>query len=272
MARPTALTIAGSDSGGGAGIQADLKTFEGFEVFGTSCITALTAQNTLKVLGVHAVPATHVALQIDAVLDDIGADAVKTGMLATAEIVEVVAERLQEHANVNIRNGNIVVDPVMVAKGGHFLLAPDAMEAMRKFLFPLATIVTPNTEEAEALGSPPIRTLDDMCEAARRIFDLGPKAVLIKGGHVEVEPGKAVDVLYDGQRFQEFRAPRHATQHTHGTGCALSAAIAASLAHGKDIDAAVLDAKSWLWNAIAKAFVPGRGEGRGCPDYNINAG
>ena len=267
--RPTALTIAGSDSGGGAGVQADLKTFHAFGVFGTSVVTAVTAQSTMKVLGVHQVPPSMVALQIDAVLDDIGADAVKTGMLATPEHVEVVAERLAEHVGVNIKNRSIVVDPVMAAKGGTLLLSPDGIEVLRRRLLPIARLVTPNADEAEALGADKIRGIDSMCEAARRIHGLGPRWVLIKGGHVDVEEGMAVDILFDGERFQELRGPRIDTRHTHGTGCALSAAIAAGLAIGKEVDSAVLDAKAWLSRALTCAFVPGRGEGRGCPDHAV---
>jgi hydroxymethylpyrimidine/phosphomethylpyrimidine kinase len=268
--RPTALTIAGSDSGGGAGIQADLKTFHAFGVFGTSVVTAVTAQNTLKVLGIHPVPAAIVALQIDAVLDDIGADAVKTGMLANAEVVEAVAARLAEHAAVNVKGGNVVVDPVMIAKGGSLLLSPDGIEALSKKLLPLAKLCTPNAEEAEAFGAAPIKDLPGMREAARRVAGLGPKWVLVKGGHVGFEPGIALDVLYDGERFLELRAPRVETKHTHGTGCALSAAIAAGLALGKPVEAAVSDAKAWLTRALTRAFAPGKAGGRGCPDHTLN--
>jgi hydroxymethylpyrimidine/phosphomethylpyrimidine kinase len=263
VTRPTALTIAGSDPGGGAGIQADLKTFQAFGVFGTAAIAALTAQDTRGVHGVHPVPPAFVAAQVDAVLGDIGADAVKTGMLASAPLVEAVAARLRAH-----RVERLVVDPVMVAKGGARLLEPDAVGALERLLLPLALIVTPNAAEAEALAGIPVRDLAGMREAARRIRDMGPRAVLVKGGHVEETGALVVDLLLDeGGALHEMRGPRLDARHTHGTGCALSAAIAALLARGRPLAAAVDEARRWLALALARGAVPGRGAGHGCPDH-----
>nr|7R8Y_A Chain A, Phosphomethylpyrimidine Kinase [synthetic construct]7R8Y_B Chain B, Phosphomethylpyrimidine Kinase [synthetic construct] len=251
---PVALTIAGSDSGGGAGIQADLKTFSALGVYGMSVITAVTAQNTLGVQGVHDIPPELVAAQIDAVFEDLRVDAVKTGMLSNAEIVEAVAEALRRYG---VRP--LVVDPVMVAKSGDPLLAPDAVEALKERLFPLATIITPNLPEAEVLLGRPIRTEEEMEEAARRLLALGPKAVLLKGGHLEGE--EAVDLLADGEGIHRFSAPRVQTRNTHGTGCTLSAAIAAHLARGHDLPEAVREAKAYLTGAIKAAPSIGHGHG-----------
>ncbi|MEO8082777.1 MAG: bifunctional hydroxymethylpyrimidine kinase/phosphomethylpyrimidine kinase [Ardenticatenales bacterium] len=246
---PTALTIAGSDSGGGAGIQADLKTFQALGVYGASAITALTAQNTLGVQGVLAIPPAFVAAQIDSVLDDIGADAVKIGMLADAGIVEAVADRLIAHGVTTL-----VVDPVMIAKGGDALLAPEAQAALIVRLLPLATVVTPNLHEASALLGWPVRTLDDMVAAATAIHALGPAAVLVKGGHTvtaEGDPSEdSIDVLYDGRDHRTFRAARIETRNTHGTGCTYAAAIAAELAKGQPLAAAVAAAKGYITEAI----------------------
>ncbi|HXH83524.1 MAG TPA: bifunctional hydroxymethylpyrimidine kinase/phosphomethylpyrimidine kinase [Candidatus Tectomicrobia bacterium] len=253
MTVPRALTIAGSDSGGGAGIQADLKTFTAFHVFGMSVITAVTAQNSLGVTGVHDLPPEFVARQIDAVLGDLGADAVKIGMLSAASIVEAVADRLRAH-----RAGPIVVDPVMIAKSGDPLLRPDAREALVAVLLPLADVVTPNLHEAAALAGMPVSTESDMEEAARRIHARGPRRVLVKGGHLK---DSATDILWDGRGFTRFSGPRLDSINTHGTGCTFSSAIAAGLARGRDLERAVRDAKAYVTAAIREGFQVGRGVG-----------
>ncbi len=250
----TALTIAGSDSGGGAGIQADLKTFAAFGVFGTSAITAITAQNTTGVRAVEVLSPGLVVAQIEAVLDDIGAGAVKTGMLGTAQVVRAVAATLRARSA-----APLVVDPVMVAKSRDRLLAADAVDALVADLLPLATVVTPNAPEAEALVGRPVTTEAEAREAARRLLDLGPRAVIVKGGHLDTPD--VVDLLYDGRSFVEARGPRHATRHTHGTGCTFAAAIAAGLASGRALPDAFLDARTYLDGAIRHA--PGLGHGAG---------
>ncbi|MBN1887441.1 MAG: bifunctional hydroxymethylpyrimidine kinase/phosphomethylpyrimidine kinase [Thermoflexales bacterium] len=239
-----ALTIAGSDSGGGAGIQADLKTFGALGVYGMSVLTALTAQNTLGVQGVFEVPPQFVSAQIDSVLGDLGADAVKTGMLSNAAIVEAVAEGLRRHA---VRA--LVVDPVMVAKSGDPLLREDACSALVERLLPLATVVTPNLPEAGVLTGASVVTLDDMREAARRIHALGPAWVVVKGGHLQ-QAGDVVDLLFDGQAFHEYRSPRLETRNTHGTGCTFASAIAAGLAKGLPVVEAVSQAKTYLASVL----------------------
>lgn len=249
----TALTIAGSDSGGGAGIQADLKTFAAFGVFGTTAITAITAQNTTDVIAVEPVAPSLVAAQIDAVLSDIGADAVKIGMLATAPIVRAVADALRRGAT-----GPVVLDTVMVSKGGARLLDEAAVEALLRELVPRAAVITPNRAEAEVLTGRVIRTLDDLHGAAAALVALGARAVVAKGGHLE---GPAIDVFHDGTRAIELRADRLDTRHTHGTGCTFSAAVAARLAHGDALEAAVRAAKDYVTRAIAQA--PGLGHGHG---------
>ena len=249
----TALTIAGSDSGGGAGIQADLKTFSAHGVFGTTAITAVTAQNTLGVTRVLAMPADLVVAQIDAVVTDLGADATKIGMLATGEIVEAVAEAIAHH-----RLPHVVLDTVMVAKGGARLLDPDAIEAIRRVLLPLAEVVTVNVPEAEALTSLTITDTGGLREAAARLVGMGARTVVVKGGHL---PGPAVDDFFDGERHVELRAPRIDTRHTHGTGCTLAAAIAARLALGDPLLEAVQAAKRYVTAAIERA--PGLGRGHG---------
>jgi hydroxymethylpyrimidine/phosphomethylpyrimidine kinase len=251
---PTALTIAGSDSGGGAGIQADLKTFAAHGVYGTSAITAITAQNTRGVRAWEAVRTDLVVAQIEAVAADIGADAVKTGMLANASIVEAVAETI-----VRLGLRNLVVDPVMVAKGGDRLLEESAVDALRAHLIPLAYVVTPNVPEAELLARMPIASLDDMAEAGRRILALGPRVVLVKGGHLEGPD--SIDIACTESGSVELRAPRHHTKHTHGTGCTLASAIAANLALDKHADEAIREAKTYVDGAIRHA--PGLGEGHG---------
>ena len=250
---PTAMTVAGSDSGGGAGIQADLKTFAALGVYGTSVLTAVTAQNTLRVTAVHEVPPETVAAQIDAVLTDVGADAVKTGMLSSAPIIEVVAEELRRHGI-----QRLVVDPVMVAKSGDRLLREDAVEALRTLLLPLATVVTPNVPEAEALANMKIWTAEDARLAARRIAELGAGAVVVKGGHL---PGPSVDRLYDGRAFSDFSAPRVETSNTHGTGCTFASAIAAGLARGSNVAEAVAAAKEYVTQALKSSYPLGHGHG-----------
>jgi hydroxymethylpyrimidine/phosphomethylpyrimidine kinase len=248
-----ALTIAGSDSGGGAGIQADLKTFSAFGVFGMSAITAVTAQNSVGVTGVFNLPPEFVARQLDAVLGDFGADAVKIGMLSTAEIAAAVAERLRAH-----RARPIVLDPVMIAKSGDALLQPDARAALVREVLPLAEVVTPNLHEAAALAGMPVDSEADMEAAARRIHALGPRAVLVKGGHLK---DTATDILWDGATLIRFPAPRLDSTSTHGTGCTLSAAIAAGLARGDVLAAAVRRAKAYVTAAIREGFQAGRGVG-----------
>ena len=250
---PTALTIAGSDSGGGAGIQADLKTFAALGVYGTSALTAITAQNTVGVTGVHDVPVDIVAAQIEAVLTDIGADAVKTGMLSSAPIIETVARELA-HFRVDL----LVVDPVMVAKSGDRLLREDALDAMRRNLVPLATLVTPNVPEAEALTGLTIESPEDIRAAADRIVGMGARAVVVKGGHLS---GPPVDTFYDGHEFTEFTTERIETKNTHGTGCSFASAIAAGLANGLVLQEAVSDAKEYVTEAIRQSFPVGQGHG-----------
>jgi hydroxymethylpyrimidine/phosphomethylpyrimidine kinase len=247
-----ALTIAGSDSGAGAGIQADLKTFAAHGVYGTSAITALTAQNTLGVAGVYPVPAEFVTLQIETVVSDIGCDAVKTGMLATSAIVEAVAAAIE-----SLDLPNLVVDPVMVAKGGDRLLDADAVHALRTTLLRLARVVTPNIPEAEVLAAMPIVSLDDMRAAGRRILKLGPKAVIVKGGHLAGD--EATDLLISGRGELMLSAPRLRVAHTHGTGCTFAAAIAASLALGHPLDEAARGAKQYVTDAMRHGVAIGDG-------------
>jgi hydroxymethylpyrimidine/phosphomethylpyrimidine kinase len=247
-----ALTIAGSDSGGGAGIQADLKTFAALGVYGMSAITALTAQNTRGVLGVHGVPAEFVTLQIEAVAGDIGCDAVKTGMLATATIVEAVAAAVDA-----LELPNLVVDPVMVAKGGDRLLDAEAVHALRSTLLRRARVVTPNVPEAEVLSGTTVRSADDMRAAARAILRFGPTAVIVKGGHLH--GATAMDLLLDADHEQWFEAPRLEVAYTHGTGCTFAAALAARLALGDDLDSAAQGAKEYVTGAIAHGIDVGTG-------------
>jgi hydroxymethylpyrimidine/phosphomethylpyrimidine kinase len=247
------LTIAGSDSGGGAGIQADLKTITVLGGFGMSVVTALTAQNTLGVHGIHEVPPSFVAAQFDAVATDIGIDAAKTGMLAGSEIIRVVAEKIRQYAI-----AKLVVDPVMVAKGGMSLIREEAKRILVRELIPLALVLTPNIPEAEVLSGIRIATLDEMKRAARIIRDLGAGYVVVKGGHLS---GDAVDLLYDGRDFREFSSPRIETADTHGTGCTYSAAIATGLAAGKDVAEAVAGAKRYVSEAVRRAWRVGGGNG-----------
>ena len=252
--RARALTIAGSDSGGGAGIQADLKTFMAFGVYGASAITAITAQNTLGVRAIHEVPPDVVAAQIDAVLEDIGADAAKTGMLSSTPIIEAVADRLRAHSV-----AALVVDPVMIAKSGDALLRPEAVRALRELLLPMATVVTPNAPEATVLSGLEVRDLASAREAARRIRDLGPEMVIVKGGHLGGE--RSDDLVFDGRSFEILSGPRIGTPHTHGTGCTFSAAIAACLARGLEPLAAAREARAFLQGAIEHAEPLGAGHG-----------
>jgi hydroxymethylpyrimidine/phosphomethylpyrimidine kinase len=248
-----ALTIAGSDSGAGAGIQADLKTFAALGVYGTSAITAITAQNTLGVTDIVELNPKIVAAQIDAVIEDIGAQAVKTGMLANTAIIQCVVEKLQQH-----KLTNVVVDPVMVATSGDLLLEKNAVNALRSLLVPLAMVVTPNIPEANQLAGMTITDARDIRRAAQRIADLGPQSVLIKGGH---RRGPATDLFFDGKKFRQLRTPRIRTTHTHGTGCTLSAAIAAYLARGEKLESAIMHAKTYITAAIRKGFAVGSGHG-----------
>jgi len=248
---PVALTIAGSDSGGGAGIQADLKTFAAFDVYGASVVTALTAQNTRGVRAIAAVEPAFVAAQIDAVLDDLDVAAAKTGMLLSAAVIDAVADRLAARPV-----PHLVVDPVLVATSGEALLEPAALARLRERLVPLATLLTPNLREAEALTGRSVTRPADMRQAARMLLDLGARAVLLKGGHLE---GEALDLLDDGRNVRELSAPRIATHDAHGTGCTLSAAIAAGLARGLDLGAAVEGAKRYVTRAIERAARVGQG-------------
>jgi hydroxymethylpyrimidine/phosphomethylpyrimidine kinase len=259
---PTALTIAGSDSGGGAGIQADLKTFAMLGVWGTSAITSITVQNTRGVSDVADVPARIVGAQILAVVGDIGVDAAKTGMLSNADIVEEVAAALEETGM-----PNLVVDPVFVSKHGHPLLRPDAVAALRDRILPLATLVTPNLPEAAGLAGFDVRTKDEMARAAEAILSLGARAVLVKGGHLE---GPMADDLFaDGDRTEWLSETRVATTNTHGTGCVLSAAIAASLARGDELLPAVRKGKEFVSRTIAHALSIGSGIGPVNPGWPL---
>ncbi|WP_037283822.1 bifunctional hydroxymethylpyrimidine kinase/phosphomethylpyrimidine kinase [Saccharibacillus sacchari] len=289
MTAPRALTIAGSDSGGGAGIQADLKTFQELDVFGMSAIAAVTAQNTLGVHGVYPMTPQAVVAQIDAVGQDLGVDALKTGMLFDAAIIEAVAGRIRSFGW-----SRLVVDPVMIAKGGAELLRAEAVEALKRHLLPLALVVTPNIPEAEALTGMKIITMNDRREAARRIAGLGPKVVVIKGGHAidkaeaakpqaeaddlkrqaieahftdskPTESERVVDLVYDAQirKFEELSGARIATPHTHGTGCTFSAAITARLAVGQDLQEAVRTARDFIQAAIEGAPELALGSGHG---------
>ena len=252
---PTVMTIAGSDSGGGAGIQADLKTYAALGVYGTSALTAITAQNTQGVYGILELPPEMVAQQIDAIVRDIGADAVKTGMLANAAIIEVVAAKVRQHGL-----SNLVVDPVMVAKSGDRLLQADAVAALRHLLIPLATVVTPNLPEAEVLVGRKLTGDDDIRQAARDIVASGAKAVVMKGGH-RTDTAQVVDILYDGREFHDFLGPRIDTTSTHGSGCTFASAIAAHLARGASVPEAVGRAKEYLTEALRHAYPIGRGRG-----------
>ncbi len=258
MKLPVALTIAGSDSGGGAGIQADLKTFAAFGVHGTSAITAVTAQNTVTVSEIHEVPIRIIRAQIDTVVEDIGVQAAKTGMLASAEIIEAVAAAIRAHGIMNL-----VVDPVMVAKGGARLLHSDAIASLYRYLLPLAAVVTPNIPEAEVLLGRSLHTLDDRRQAARDLVALGPRAAVVKGGHAgaHADETEAIDVYWDGSELVELSGRRIMTKNTHGSGCVFSAAITAGLAKGQAPLEAVRAAKAFINDAIEHSLELGRGHG-----------
>jgi hydroxymethylpyrimidine/phosphomethylpyrimidine kinase len=263
MNPPVALTIAGSDSGGGAGIQADLKSFAAMGVFGTSAITALTAQNTRGVRGVHAVPASFVVAQVEAVLDDLPVVAVKTGMLATAEIVKAVADLAADG-----RLPKLVVDPVMVSSSGDRLLEPDAERLYVDALLPHATVLTPNLREAQVLLDTTIRTLAQQHAAARALGALGPAFVVVKGGHAVADTAdEAVDVVFDGTATTELRAPRIATANNHGTGCSFASATAAGLARGLTVPEAVAAAKAFVFRGVSGGARWTLGAGHGPLDH-----
>ena len=257
MTIPRVLIIAGSDSSGGAGIQADLKTVSALGAFGMTAITALTAQNTTGVYGVLEVEPNFVVKQIEACVSDVGCDAVKTGMLSSTAIIEAVAAAISSH-----KLKPLVLDPVMIAKSGAPLLKPEAIAALKTRLLPLATVVTPNLHEAGALTGHEITTLAQMKEAARMIRDLGPENVVVKGGHLE---NIAADLLYDGREFTEFRAERIDTKNTHGTGCIFASAIAANLAHKKTVRESVTAAKEFITAAIRAGLAIGKGYGPADP-------
>ena len=248
----TALTIAGSDSTGGAGVQADLKTFAAHDVYGVCAITAVTAQSTVGISAVHAVPAHVVAAQIEAVVTDIGVNAGKTGMLASRDVVEQVACCLR-----TLDVPTVVVDPVIVSTSGKRLLDDDALDSLRTELLPLARCVTPNRFEAELLTNRSIESVADAREAARQIVDLGPAAAVITGGHLPTED--VAEILFDGRDFIEFHGDRLAPPATHGTGCTFSAAVTAALANGRSLADAVQAAQSYVYDAIRRGIEPGAG-------------
>ncbi|WOH79443.1 bifunctional hydroxymethylpyrimidine kinase/phosphomethylpyrimidine kinase [Bradyrhizobium sp. BEA-2-5] len=254
---PVALTIAGSDSSGGAGIQADLKSFAALGVYGASAITALTAQNTTGVSGIHPVPAPFVTAQIDAVFSDLEVGAVKIGMVAQAETIAAIADGLRRWAP-----RHVVLDPVMVATSGDRLLAAEAVDALKTLLFPLASLITPNLPEAAALLNEPVASSEaDVERQGNRLLAMGCRAVLVKGGHGH--GADSIDYLIDAERSIALAAPRIATANTHGTGCSLSSAIAAGLAKGESMETSVRNAKAWITEAIAAAdrFAVGHGHG-----------
>ncbi|HVD47313.1 MAG TPA: bifunctional hydroxymethylpyrimidine kinase/phosphomethylpyrimidine kinase [Candidatus Limnocylindria bacterium] len=261
MKVPVALTIAGSDSGGGAGIQADLKTFAALGVHGTSAITAITAQNTVTVTDIFEVPPSIVVAQIEAVVIDLGVQAAKTGMLASSEIIEAVAIAIDAY-----RIPNLVVDPVMIAKGGAKLLRDDAIGALLTRLLPLAAVITPNLPEAEVILGRSIRTLAERRQAAHDLVGLGPRAAVVKGGHAGDD---VTDVYWDGSEMVELPGTRVQTANTHGSGCVFSAAIAAGLAKGLDPLAAVRQAKEFISEAIEHALEIGKGHGPVNPVFRL---
>ncbi len=251
---PRAMTIAGSDSGAGAGMQADLKTFAALGVFGTSAITAITAQNTTGVTEVLELPTSLIESQIDAIVSDIGTDAVKTGMLSSYEIINTVAERIAHYDF-----SRVVIDPVMVATTGNRLLREDAEDVLRTALVPMATVVTPNSREASVLTGRQVTTVEDLKSAARYlVHEVGAQNAVVKGGHLD---GPATDVLYDGSDFWTFTSERIDTTSTHGTGCTLASAIAAGLAKGLDVPESVQAAKDYVTTAIRKSYPVGKGHG-----------
>jgi hydroxymethylpyrimidine kinase/phosphomethylpyrimidine kinase len=247
------LTIAGSDSGGGAGIQADLKTITLLGGYGMSVVTAITAQNTLGIQGIHEIPARFVEKQIDSVLSDIGADAIKTGMLVNREIIEVVSKKIKQY---KVRK--VVVDPVMLSKSGILLLRRNAQDTLIQKLIPLAWVITPNLMEASALTGLRVDSLEGMKEAARLFHKLGAKHVVVKGGHLK---GMPIDLLYDGKKFTEVKGPRIESKNSHGTGCAFASAIATLLARGERVDEALRKAKIFTAMAIQSGLSLGKGAG-----------
>jgi hydroxymethylpyrimidine/phosphomethylpyrimidine kinase len=249
-----ALTIAGSDSGGGAGIQADLKTFQELKVYGMSVLTAITAQNTLGVQGVYPVLLEAVERQLKSIADDLTPHSVKTGMLFDSNVIKIVAGALKKYSW-----QNVVVDPVMIAKGGSPLLQKEAIEALRNELIPLSTVITPNLPEAEVITGMKIDTMDRRKDAARAIINLGAQSVVIKGGHDEADTAK--DLIFDGSRFELLSAPRIPTRNTHGTGCTFSAAISAELAKGCSLNESVHTAKAFIQSAIEHDLKIGSGHG-----------
>jgi len=261
MTIPVALTIAGSDSGGGAGIQADLKTFAALGVHGTSAITAVTAQNTRGVSGYVELPLDMITAQIDAVVGDLAPAAAKTGMLASPEIIETVAAAVERHGI-----ARLVVDPVMVAKGGARLLCDEAVDTLRTRLLPLAAVVTPNLPEAEVLLGRPVATREERERAARDLVAMGCRAAVVKGGHAD---GDADDVVFDGERLTWLAGERVATGNTHGSGCAFSAAIAAGLARGLGVHDALAEAKAFIAGAIRHALAVGHGHGPVNPMWRV---
>ena len=253
--RGIALTIAGSDSGGGAGIQADLKTFAALRLFGTTVITAITAQNSLTVSDIENLPPRIVAAQMDAVLSDFPVNAAKTGMLSCEETILCVCDGIRRHGITRL-----VVDPVMIAQSGASLIDAEAVAAIRQELLPLALLVTPNIPEAERLSGGPVKSVDDMASAARIIAGFGPKTVLVKGGHM-IEGDVVTDILFANGAITRFDSPRIPTENTHGTGCTLSAAIAAELAAGSELPEAVRKGRQYLMLALKRSFRPGHGAG-----------
>jgi hydroxymethylpyrimidine/phosphomethylpyrimidine kinase len=247
------MTIAGSDSGGGAGIQADLKTFSALGVYGTSVITAITAQNTLSVNGIHAIPTDLILSQFETVMDDIGTDSIKIGMLFSTEIIETVADILTKY-NVS----NIVLDPVMISKSGDNLLSNDCIDILKRTLLPLAMVVTPNIPEAEELTGLKITGINSMIEASKYILDMGAKSIILKGGHMEGDP---IDYFFDGENGIELVSERIDTPNTHGTGCTFSSAVAANLALGYNLEQSARNAQLYVHEAIDPGFTIGNGHG-----------
>ena len=261
---PVVMTIAGSDSGGGAGIQADLKTFAAHGVFGTSAITAITAQNTLDVVSIAEVPVEVISDQVDVVAQDIGIDVVKTGMLSSTEIIECVSVAISRN-----ELGPIVVDPVMVAASGAHLLQEEAVDAMRDRIVPIATVLTPNIPEAEVLADIDIETVDDMVSAGESLLQMGADAVVVKGGHLKSRDNALVDVLVNSDGVSHFRSMRVESSNLHGTGCTFASAIASRLAHRDDVSSAVQSAQRFVMRAILAA--PGLGSGHGPLNHSFAA-
>jgi hydroxymethylpyrimidine/phosphomethylpyrimidine kinase len=257
--KPIGLTIAGSDSGGGAGLQADIKSMEANGVFAASVVVAVTAQNTKEVAASHDLPIDLIAQQIDTVMDDLSVDVIKTGMLSSRDIITTVGEKLRKYGDLPL-----VVDPVMISKSGYALLQPTAVESLKREILPEATVVTPNAHEAGELTGLTVETVDEARKAAAIIQDIGAEYVLVKGGHLVGEE-RAVDVLYDGEQFEMFSEPFIDTPHTHGTGCTYASAIAAELSHGKSVSAAVHHAKKYITEAIRNGLPIGSGHGP--PDH-----